>query len=439
MGCSILRLDDLASGRGVYHPGNPRMSRIQNPSPFSLFLSMDGIIDRLSRQQIWEEYLANRLMKGRFSWREFEQADSFVEQENYLSLAQRIANGGKLGIPRKVILTKAGSNKKRTVYTFEPEEMFVLKVVSHLLYKYDHTFSPNCYAFRRGLVASDAVLRLHRKVRNKGLWAYKLDIHDYFNSISIPKLLPMLERVLADDMALYEFLTRMLLDNRVKEDGNIIHEQHGVMAGLPTAPFMANVYLSDMDRAFAAQDIIYARYSDDIIIFAESLEQLQEYKAMVMSFLESAELTVNPSKEKIYSPDEAYEFLGFKCHGNDIDIATASIEKMKGKIRRKMRSLLRWKERKAISQERVMARLIKYFNEKFFDNSDDTSLTWARWYFPIVNKVDGLREIDHYLQQAIRVLSTGRYTKVNYRVSYKMLKGLGYRSLIHEYYKQREQ
>ena len=56
------------------------------------------------------------------------------------------------------------------------------------------------------------------------------------------------------------------------------------------------------------------------------------------------------------------------------------------------------------------------------------------WFFPLINSVEGLRELDNYLQQNLRFLSTGKHSKANYRVRYSTLKRLGYRSLVHEYY-----
>ena len=82
-----------------------------------------------------------------------------------------------------------------------------------------------------------------------------------------------------------------------------------------------------------------------------------------------------------------------------------------------------------------MKGLIRIFNDKFFESGDPRALTWSRWFFPVINRTDGLREIDNYLQQYIRYLGTGRHTKANYRVRYADLKALGYRSLAHEYYR----
>lgn len=83
-----------------------------------------------------------------------------------------------------------------------------------------------------------------------------------------------------------------------------------------------------------------------------------------------------------------------------------------------------------------MKGLINRFNRKFFDCGDADTLTWSRWFFPLITKADGLREIDHYLQQNIRFIATGRHGKGNYKkTSYVRLQQLGYRSLVSEYYK----
>ena len=395
---------------------------------------MESILTQLTRQEAWEEFLAYRLMKGRFNWHEFNEADRFVEQEAYLHLAQRIAQGEGLGIPTKKIVNKMGSGKKRVVYSFAPDEMVILKLIAFRLYKYDACFTPNCYAFRRGVKASDAIFSIRRAIGDRKMWAYKLDIHDYFNSISIDILLPMLEEMLADDQPLYRFFEKMLTDNRVVSGGETIAERHGVMAGVPTAPFLADVYLKEVDRYFHDAHVIYARYSDDIILFAPDRETLMVYKAQMAEFLRKYRLEVNPDKEKIYSPDDAYEFLGFRCHAHDIDISEATKKKMKGKIKRATKSLMRWRIRNHMEPEKAMKGLINHFNRVFFESDDTETLTWARWFFPVINQTDGLKEIDHYLQQNIRYLGTGKHNKSNYKTDYAQLKQMGYKSLVNAYY-----
>ena len=402
--------------------------------PF-FFFPMDSIINQLTRQEAWEAFLAYRLMKGRFNWHEFDEADAFVEREDYLPLATKIAKGESLGIPTKKLVNKMGTGKKRVVYSFSPDAMLLLKLIAFLLYRYDGQFAPNCYAFRRGLKAHDAIYRINKAIQGQKMWAYKLDIHDYFNSIDIDILLPILKEMLADDLPLYRFFELMLTNPNVLFNKEVIKEQHGVMAGTPTSPFFANVYLKEVDHYFHDAGVTYARYSDDIILFASDLETLEQHKKTLLHFLEKYHLTVNPDKERIYSPKEAYEFLGFKCHGHDIDISEATKRKMKGKIKRQANALLRWKNKNNIEADKAMKSLINYFNRKFFESDDPETLTWSRWFFPVITQTNGLKEIDHYLQQNIRFLGTGKHNKTNYKTDYTQLKALGYKSLVNEYYK----
>ena len=399
---------------------------------------MQSIIDLLGEQQTWEEFLAYRLLKGRFNWYEFDEADTYVSEAQYRDVVGRLQRGEQLSVPTRHLVNKMGNGKKRVVYSFPPDEMIVLKAMAFLLYRYDSQLAYNCYSFRHGQTAHGAISHLVRTINNRPMWAYKLDIHNYFNSISIPLLLPILSEVLADDPPLYAFFEGLLTDGRARVDNEIISEERGVMAGTPTSPFLANIYLREVDRHFAETGVLYARYSDDIILFAPNRETLDRHIGDLNAFLEKYRLEVNPDKVRIYQPDEAFDFLGFKCKGRNIDIADATRRKMKEKIRRKARSLQRWRSKKGIAAEKAMKVLIRYFNRKFFESDDLSALTWSRWFFPIINQTEGLREIDHYLQYNLRYVATGRHNNANYRTRYDQLKELGYRSLVHEFYGARE-
>ena len=395
---------------------------------------MESIIDRLSEQQTWEEFLTYRLLKGRFNWYEFDEADTYVSEAQYRDVVGRLQRGEPLSVPTRHLVNKMGSGKKRVVYSFPPEEMIVMKAMAFLLYRYDAQLAPNCYSFRRGLTAHDAIHHLVRSIDNRPMWAYKLDIHNYFNSISVPLLLPILREVLADDLLLYTFFERLLTDARALSNGDIVREERGVMAGTPTSPFLANVYLREVDRHFADAGVLYARYSDDIILFAPDRATLDRHISELNAFLVKYRLEVNPDKVRIYQPDEAFDFLGFKCKGSNIDIADATQQKMKDKIRRKARSLQRWRSKNGVDGEKAMKALIRHFNKKFFEGDDPSALTWARWFFPVINQTEGLKEIDRYLQSNLRYVATGKHNKANYRIRYGLLKELGYRSLVHEFY-----
>ena len=115
---------------------------------------------------------------------------------------------------------------------------------------------------------------------------------------------------------------------------------------------------------------------------------------------------MNPDKERIYAPDEPFDFLGFKCLGNGIDIADATKRKMKDRIRRAARAINRWRHRKGLDATRAMKGLIRTFNNKFFEDDDPEALTWSRWFFPVINTTESLKAIDDYALDCISTSAT---------------------------------
>ncbi|MDR0288010.1 MAG: hypothetical protein LBI03_09955 [Clostridiales bacterium] len=396
---------------------------------------MENILHSLNQPAVWQEYLEYKRDGAHLTEKEVNELAEFIDLKKYGSVTEYIISNKNLSIPVKKLINKIGGGKKRVVYSFQDDENKVLKLISFLLYRYDGKQSAACYSFKKGYGVQRALNKIIHTPGISELWCYKLDIKDYFNSISIPVLLPILEQILDDDKELYRFFYNLLSENKAYYEGGIIQENRGVMAGTPTSPFLANIYLKEVDSYFINHNIIYARYSDDIIVFAETEKELMDYRDILYKFLDKYKLSVNTEKEKIAKPLEAWEYLGVEYQNGRIDLSSATKQKLKGKIKRKARALRRWKIKKNAGDDQTMKVMIRVFNKKFFENKDPHDLTWSRWFFPILTEINGFKEIDAYLQQYIRYIPTGCHGKKNYKITYDTLKNLGYRSLVNEYYK----
>ena len=331
------------------------------------------------------------------------------------------------------------SQKVRTVYIYPEPENTVLKLLTHLLLRrYDSLFNKGLYSFRPGRSAKDAIRALVRTPGARNMFAYKVDISNYFNSIPVEAFLPKLREATADDPALCAFLTRLLEEPCVLEGGKPHAERKGIMAGTPLSAFYANLYLRELDARFEAERIPYARYSDDIIVLAPSEAEARGHAAFIRSCLSEAGLAVNPAKEAYFTPEEGWSFLGFSYRQGAVDIAPATFAKLKAKMRRKTRALARWQKRNGIEGERAAKAFIRIFNRKLLENPlADNELSWKSWFFPAINTTATLHAIDAYAQDCIRYLLSGTRTKARFNVRYEQLKALGYKSLVHAYYEKR--
>lgn len=397
---------------------------------------MESIISKIADEKIWEEYLEFKKQQSSMTKVEINDLESFIKNKQYKEIAYNIINGTyKFSIPEKHLINKINKSKKRVVYTFNNDENMILKLISYLFSKkYDEKYCDNCYSFRRKYSVKNAILKIVKTPNINKMYGYKVDIENYFNSIDVEELLKKLKIFLEEDNTLYEFIKNILLDDKAKFNNEIIHESKGIMAGVPISSFLANIYIQDIDEFFEKENILYARYSDDIIFFTDE-HTLEKYSNILVEMLEKNRLSLNKDKIQYIEPHEKWEFLGFSYKNGIIDLSDIAKKKIKGKIKRSSKKLRRWMIKKEVSYDRAVRVVIKKFNKKFFLEKNNNELTWCLWYFPILNTTKGLHEIDLYMQECLRYIKTGKHNKKNYNFKYEELKKMGYKPLVSEYYK----
>lgn len=404
-----------------------------------------SLLDQLSDPVVWEKFYAYKTSLA--CPKDIErQLRGFLDAKKYLPVSESILRTAAspkeypFPLPRRAVISKQSSQKKRVVYTYPPEENVALKLLTYLLLrKYDNLFCDVLFSFRPGKSAREAIHYLRQIPDLHKKFSYKVDVSNYFNSIPIERLLPDLESVTKDDPALFSFLRALLTEPLVLTsdfEGKLqpVAEQKGIMAGTPLASFYANLYLRDMDRWFYDQGIPYARYSDDVILFGDTREEVLALAEKLRAFLSEKGLTVNPSKEELRSPEEGFVFLGFFLKDGRIDVAPASLTKMKQKMRRKTRALQRWKNRNGLPGEKAAKAFARIFHRKLLESSTDSDLTWSYWYFSTINTTESLHAIDLYAQECLRYLITGTHGKSRFNARYRDLKSLGYKTLVNAYY-----
>ena len=395
-----------------------------------------SLIDKLFEKSCWERFY--KYKEGlRCSKRFKKELREFIDSKAYMEYEQQIKKLDNLPIPTKSIISKMSSQKKRTVYKYPYNFNMMLKLLTYLtLRKYDHIYTNNLYSFRPGVCAKDAIMAICHTKDIQKMYSYKIDVSDYFNSIPVDKMCEALDNTITDDDKLLKFMKALLKEEKVLSGEDIITEQKGIMAGTPIASFYANLYLKELDEHFKDQGVLYARYSDDIIVFAASEDEIETYKQVILEHLKNKGLTVNPDKEVTATPEDGFTFLGVEVKNGNIDIAPASVIKLKQKMRRKARALERWYHRQGLDGTKAAAAFIRIFNHKLLEVNEDSDLTWSLWFFPVITTTKSLHEIDLYAQDLLRFLISGKHTKSRYNVRYEDLKELGYRSLVNEYYSQ---
>lgn len=399
-----------------------------------------SLIKQLYDKQSWCDFLTYKQASGHISRNDEADLKRFIESGEYVGTMRRIEESG-FSIPQKRYVNKVHSTRKRVVYIFPRDENYVLKLLTFLLIRrYDSIFAENLFSFRARHGVRTAVGFLKGLPDLSDKYVYKADISDYFNSVDVERLLPVLRAVMAGDAPALGLIAALLTDNRViLPDGSIVSEHKGIMAGVPLSSFLANLYLKDLDWYFAQKHVLYARYSDDIILFAPTAEARDCAAAYIRNYLNSVGLDINPDKECCVPPHCKWTFLGVSFENGVFDVSEVSARKLMMKMRRKSRALLRWKARKHVDNAYAVRAFIKIINRKLYDNDRHAELTWTRWFFPLINTPQTLKKIDRYMQDCLRYVATERRNSRRYRFGYEDMKRLGYRSMVHEYYSIKQQ
>ena len=331
---------------------------------------------------------------------------------------------------------KNASGKMRDVYAFKGRDKYLLRLIAWVMHDFDDDLLPDgLYSFRRSVQARDFLMKVRQFKGFGDHYIVKADVSNYVGSIVPEKIIPQLEQMWKHDPALLELLKFLLLRREcIEKDGTVARCEPGGMGGIPVANCFMNVYLTDVDRYFYPRAPLYSRYSDDVVILARDRAEAEAYRASFLAFLEERQLSTNPEKTRLIAPGEPVEILGYKVVGGAIDISDHAMEKIKRKLRIHAKRILRHKKQNHMTDAQAAERMIGFCNYALFGNGKKHELSWARWYFPVLTTVDGLREVDRYAQDAVRYVMCGTMRDRRYNIRYEELRALGYRSLVHAYY-----
>ena len=172
------------------------------------------MLEKLSNHNEWLKYYNDLCDRGHIDRKEKEDLKKFIDNKEYLSIANDIYNYN-FSYPLKKEISKMGKSKKRIVYIYPREENYIFKFISSKFYKYEYLFTNNLYSYRKNLLVKDAIKKISRFDNKNNMYIYKVDISNYFNSIDIDILISILEKYITDDIELLNFLKRVLLNNKV--------------------------------------------------------------------------------------------------------------------------------------------------------------------------------------------------------------------------------
>ncbi len=371
----------------------------------------------------------------------FDELRSYVDGEECTRDLDALARGEfEFPLARQVQLRKSHSNRRRIIYVYPSRQNMLMKYIVWGMREYDGLFSSSLYSFRQSLNVAHLFREVIRRNYVSDLYTVKADVHDYGHSIRPEMLVPMLREIMGTrDPQLLAFLEYLLNRNEFTRNGTLVQASMGGLPGVPVGCFFNNVYLRDLDDAMDARAQLYSRYADDICVFVRSADEAADVLNHIRACTSRLGLSLNEDKTQLIEPGGSIELLGIQIRDGNLDVADNTVAKAKTKLTHFANKLVRWEHYGRIAKPEAAQLFASRVNRYFYgDGAAEHQLSWRDFFFHVITRPDSLHEIDLVCQDLLRIVATGKRGDARYRFRYDDMRALGYRPLVHEYYKHRE-
>lgn len=225
-------------------------------------------------------------------------------------LCKRILAGKYEPMPELSFHVARRTGKTRTLSKLSAMDMVIQKAVLNGVYdKVDAQLSPNSFAYRKNRGITDAV-ELYKKLAADNRYVAKIDPVSCFDNMDHGVLEACIKEYIDDSKLVSLIMT--FVNAPVAVDGTVMRREKGIAQGAPLSPLLCNLYLNSLDGIISNMGLDFIRYADDIVVFSDGLDVLENCVDCLNRHLENnLKLTLNKSKFRIGSPFET-EFLGHK-------------------------------------------------------------------------------------------------------------------------------
>lgn len=307
----------------------------------------------------------------------------------------------------------------------------VLTLINEIYMKlYKDMIHPACLSYQKGIGVKKIIYENVLPRLQKGQTGYKVDISKYFDNVNIETIEELLNSVNTNS-PLDKILWDMYHDNRVYiyKDKETTERYMSLRQGCPVATFLADICLNDIDTMASSYDVLYVRYSDDLLIIGDKADEiLDNIKLMLLP----KGLELNPKKVEKISSDKPFTFLGMEINGNEVDMSKESLDRIKREIRHIVNPLRRMKgkgEERRKLQEKAIKKINWKLREAYLQNNSNWG--WEAYFFSSINVNKRIQILDFFIKDHIKAIYSGNYVHTRYSrlTSNEQLKEMGYKSL----------
>ncbi|MDO6527872.1 reverse transcriptase family protein [Motilimonas sp. 1_MG-2023] len=211
--------------------------------------------------------------------------------------------------------------KQRTIYAPSEKLKKIHRFINGSILEFGEYNKDVVFSYRKGVAIRDAV---EKHANNQ--YYFQTDIRNFFGSLDENIVKNVINNQL-NEVPISD------IDNYKELLFGLFTVENIIPAGFSTSPLLSNLCLFNFDNKLyeycTKNSLTYTRYSDDIIISTNDLEDTYPLESIVTKILKSEvgkKLSLNSKKTKVQSRNEKVKILGFNILQNGI-VTISSKEK----------------------------------------------------------------------------------------------------------------
>lgn len=171
----------------------------------------------------------------------------------------------------------------------------------------EQLFHHDSYGYRPGRNVDMAHRKACERVECGLSWLVDADIKSFFDNIPHRALQRCIKRHVPDKRM--QRLLLQWLDAGTYMRG-LLEQRRGIPQGAIVSPFLCNLYLHELDRGLAANNLPFVRYADDLLVFAPDQRRATAARDKLGQLLAELNLALHPDKTQIDKSGPKVRFLG---------------------------------------------------------------------------------------------------------------------------------
>ena len=342
----------------------------------------------------------------------FELSQIKPKPEDFDAVSKDIQKGNFFGSePKKLFSIPKSDSSYRKISVSSTKTKITQRVLAMELANVMR-FNDKSYAFRKGKSPFKAIMRVRDMLRKYEHIA-KIDIESFFDAIDHTILINKLKKIIADK-SIIELIAYYISQGAI-ERNRWIDKGEGVYQGDVLSPILSNIYLNDFDYYLEDKGIPFVRYSDDILLFAKSKNEVSLHRKTAREYLHRIKLNYNHKKTYLSNIDKGFEYLGISFMGNSTKIDNLRLSKKIKKIHTETKNL-------------NISSTVEKLNQKI--------VGFKAYYFKIVDDTSQIEELQNALDEVVvkKIIEEKEAKRVNSKkdIIQKLIVLKSYKELEHK-------